>query len=135
MRGTNLSRVFGGSDGDQLPARGKLGSDLKSLLECGRLELVSGFSADHVDTPNGVVRVTGSATKGSTHLGPFDRIIVATGQRPDLAMTRELRLDLDRGLNAQRPSVRRLIQTCIRAAVSRRTATMNLHTRSRDISQ
>jgi thioredoxin reductase len=95
VRGTNLSRVFGGSDGDQLPARGKLGSDLKSLLECGRLELVSGFSADHVDTHNGVVRVTGSATKGSTHLGPFDRIIVATGQRPDLAMTRELRLDLD----------------------------------------
>ena len=28
-------------------------------------------------------------------LGPFDRIVVATGQRPDLAMTRELRLDLD----------------------------------------
>ena len=50
VRGTNLARVFGGSDGDQLPARGKLGSDLKSLLECGRLELVSGFSADHVDT-------------------------------------------------------------------------------------
>ena len=28
-------------------------------------------------------------------LGPFDRIVVATGQRPDLDMTRELRLDLD----------------------------------------
>ena len=28
-------------------------------------------------------------------LGPVDRIIVATGQRPDLSLTRELRLDLD----------------------------------------
>ena len=32
VRGTNLARVFGGGDADQLPARGKLGSDLKSLL-------------------------------------------------------------------------------------------------------
>jgi hypothetical protein len=28
-------------------------------------------------------------------LGPVDRIVVATGQRPNLALTRELRLDLD----------------------------------------
>ena len=28
-------------------------------------------------------------------LGPVDRIIAATGQRPDLTLTRELRLDLD----------------------------------------
>ena len=28
-------------------------------------------------------------------LGPVERIIVATGQRPDLNLTRELRLDLD----------------------------------------
>jgi hypothetical protein len=35
-------------------------------------------------------------------LGPFDRIIVATGQRPDLSLTRELRLDLDPWLEAPR---------------------------------
>ena len=28
-------------------------------------------------------------------IGPVDRIIAATGQRPDLSLTRELRLDLD----------------------------------------
>ena len=95
VRGTNLARVFGGSDGDQLPARGKLGSDLKSLLECGRLELVSGFSADHVDTHEGIINIAGWTAEGGVRLGPFDRIVVATGQRPDLAMTRELRLDLD----------------------------------------
>jgi hypothetical protein len=35
-------------------------------------------------------------------IGPFERIIVATGQRPDLAMTRELRLDLDPWLECPR---------------------------------
>ena len=35
-------------------------------------------------------------------LGPFDRIIAATGQRPDLALTRELRLDLDPWLESAR---------------------------------
>ena len=33
--------------------------------------------------------------KACGEIGPFDRIIVATGQRPDLALTRELRLELD----------------------------------------
>ena len=28
-------------------------------------------------------------------MGPVDRIVVATGQRPDLSLTRELRLELD----------------------------------------
>src|SRR5215469_10447929 len=35
-------------------------------------------------------------------LGPFDRIIVATGQRPDPTLTRELRLDLDPWLESPR---------------------------------
>lgn len=40
--------------------------------------------------------------EGPVTLGPVDRIIVATGQRPDLALTRELRLDLDPWLEAPR---------------------------------
>ena len=94
-RATDLARVFGGGDADQLPARGKLGSDLKLLLESGRLKLVAGFSADHVNTLDGAIKVAGWTAEGGVRLGPFDRIVVATGQRPDLAITRELRLDLD----------------------------------------
>jgi hypothetical protein len=41
-------------------------------------------------------------TAGTTSLGPFDRIIVSTGQRPDLALTRELRLELDPWLESPR---------------------------------
>jgi hypothetical protein len=41
------------------------------------------------------VIVAGETQDGARELGPVDRIVVATGQRPDLALTRELRLDLD----------------------------------------
>jgi thioredoxin reductase len=95
VRSQNLTRVFGGADADRLPARGKLGNDLKLLSDSGRLRLVTGFSADGVRNDRGAVTVVGWVPRGAAELGPFDRIIVATGQRPDLAMTRELRLDLD----------------------------------------
>jgi hypothetical protein len=35
-------------------------------------------------------------------IGPVGRIVVATGQRPDLTITRELRLDLARGASCAR---------------------------------
>lgn len=37
----------------------------------------------------------GETANGLRWIGPVDRIIAATGQRPDLTLTRELRLDLD----------------------------------------
>jgi thioredoxin reductase len=115
VRGTNLARVFGGGDADQLPARGKLGSDLKLLLESGQLKLVPGFAADRVEIHNGVIAVAGRTADGATTLGPFDRIIVATGQRPDLAMTRELRLELDPWLECPKilgPSIDPNLHSC-----------------------
>jgi hypothetical protein len=102
VRGQNLSRVFGGGNADRLPARGKLGNDLKLLADGGRLRLVTGFSAEQVSVQDGSVTVTGSTAAGPAVLGPFDRIIVATGQRPDLVLTRELRLDLDPWLECPR---------------------------------
>ena len=40
-------------------------------------------------------RSTERPPSGRSRVDPADRIVVATGQRPDLAMTRELRLELD----------------------------------------
>jgi thioredoxin reductase len=114
-RGTNLARVFGGGDADRLPARGKLGIDLKSLVERKRVNLVTGFAADRVDERNGAITVAGRTADGATTLGPFDQIIVATGQRPDLAMTRELRLDLDPWLECPKalgPSIDPNLHSC-----------------------
>ena len=43
----------------------------------------------------GGIIIEGETVKGLRRIGPVDRIIAATGQRPDLSVTRELRLDLD----------------------------------------
>jgi hypothetical protein len=102
LRGKCPERVFGGGAADQLPARGKLGSDLRHLVETGRLTLVTGLAAERVYGSARGVSVAGPNGTAPHAIGPFDRIIVATGQRPDLAMTRELRLDLDPGLECPR---------------------------------
>jgi hypothetical protein len=88
-------RVYGGGRADQLPARGELGSNLKALVDSGRVTLVSGFSATQVRRAGDQVIVAGETAGGLRELGPVDRIVVTTGQRPDLTLTRELRLDLD----------------------------------------
>lgn len=94
-RGTNLARIFSGGDADQLPARGELGAETRSLVESGRTPLVAGFAILALRQEDGRIMVDGETAEGPRTIGPVDRIIAATGQRPDLTMTRELRLDLD----------------------------------------
>ncbi|RDI50330.1 NAD(P)-binding domain-containing protein [Microvirga subterranea] len=94
-RGENLMRVYGGGSADQLPARGQLGSSLKALVDSGGATLVAGFSVLRVRAAGEQVVVEGETAQGFREIGPVDRIVVATGQRPDLNLTRELRLDLD----------------------------------------
>jgi hypothetical protein len=114
-RSRTLARIFGGGTADKLSARGQLGTDLKRLVESGRLQVVLGFAAERVDESGGDVTVTGGVPDGRLTLGPVDRIIVATGQRPDLALTRELRLDLDPWLESPRvlaPSIDPNLHSC-----------------------
>ena len=115
VRNQNLMRVFGGGKADQLPARGKLGSDLKQLIEARRLRVVTGFSAERVDRLHNGISVSGNTDAGPATLGPVDRIVVVTGQRPDLTLTRELRLDLDPRLESPRalgPAIDPNVHSC-----------------------
>jgi thioredoxin reductase len=115
VRSQNLARIFGGGEADQLPARGKLGSDLKRLVDAQRLRLVTGFAAERIDRCGNGVAVSGNTDVGPLTLGPVDRVIVVTGQRPDLALTRELRLDLDPWLESPRglgPAIDPNIHSC-----------------------
>jgi len=115
VRNQNLMRVFGGGKADQLPARGKLGSDLKQLIEARRLRVVTGFSAERVDRLHNGISVSGNTDAGPATLGPVDRIVVVTGQRPDLTLTRELRLDLDPWLESPRalgPAIDPNVHSC-----------------------
>ena len=57
--------------------------------------LVTGFASVTLRQENKGIVVEGETTDGQRTIGPVDRIIAATGQRPDLSLTRELRLDLD----------------------------------------
>jgi len=103
VRGRNMARIYGGGDADQLAARGRLGQHLQRLVESGRINLVTGFAATAIeDSPDGLV-LSGMVDDNVSRLPPVDEVIAATGQRPDLDMTRELRLELDPWLESVRP--------------------------------
>jgi len=94
-RGADLARIFSGGDADQLPARGELGANVKELVDEKRVILRTGFVILALRAEYDRIIVEGETAGGVRWIGPFDRIIAATGQRPDLNLTRELRLDLD----------------------------------------
>ncbi|MCF2573965.1 flavoprotein [Brevibacterium sp. UCMA 11754] len=113
IRGTDPAGVYGGGDQDGLPARGTLGTRLRNLVEAGRIEVhtsvtitrlgitdpsaTSATSVGHDDTASGTASeliVTGTTPDGSVSLD-VDRVVPATGFRPDLSFLREIRLDLD----------------------------------------
>ena len=94
-RSADLARIYSGGDADQLPARGELGADVRALVERGRVSLARGFAVVALREEGEGMIVVGETAEGQRHLGPVDRIIAATGQRPELSLTRELRLDLD----------------------------------------
>jgi hypothetical protein len=96
VRSPVLQRVFGGGDADALPARGQLGASLKALRDQGGLEFVSGLRITALQRDGAGIAVHGLDTQGrSVTLASIDQIVCATGQRPDLSITSELRLKLD----------------------------------------
>ncbi|MEU5992154.1 FAD-dependent oxidoreductase [Spirillospora sp. NPDC047418] len=99
VRGASVARLYGGGDADGLPARGALGSRLKQAVEAGSIELVRGFTIDRFSTEGTSVQVHGTTPDGGRTL-TVDTVVAATGFRPDLAMLREVRLDLDPGTEA-----------------------------------
>lgn len=101
-RSTNLSRVYGGGANDQLAARGDLGHRLRQLVEAGGIELVTSFAATTVREVNGRLALDGETPDGLRSISAVDRIVVCTGQRPDLSLTRELRIELDPSLESAR---------------------------------
>ncbi|WP_460889685.1 FAD-dependent oxidoreductase [Promicromonospora xylanilytica] len=109
IRGGSPRRLYGGGTGDDLPARGLLGTRLRDAVEAGRIELLTRVAIDRLepstDPANDTVRVLGTARRDGGD-GALDltvhNIAAATGFRPDLAMLREIRLDLDPVVEAPR---------------------------------
>ncbi|MET7835232.1 FAD-dependent oxidoreductase [Micromonospora sediminicola] len=103
IRTASPARTYGGGDADALPARGALGSRLRAHVDAGRIRLLTGFSV-HALTPTGDDRVTVVVRHGdgSEESVTVDRIVAATGFRPDHSIAAELRLDLDPVMGATR---------------------------------
>jgi thioredoxin reductase len=97
-RRPGAARLVGGGANDELPERGRLGTELDRLTGTRVIAVEAGFRADGVTlTDEGVM-----IGDGDRRIGPFDEVIVATGLRPDLGLSRELRLDLDEVVEAPR---------------------------------
>jgi thioredoxin reductase len=97
LRGNDPAKSFGGGAKDRLSARGELGAALSRIVAEGRIEVHSGFSVSHLtETAEGLRIGAGSESCGRNLM--VDRLIVATGFRPDLGFLGELRLSLDPAL-------------------------------------
>ncbi len=101
IRCTDARRLYGG-DADQLAARGKLGTDLRSLVDSSAIEHLVGFSTTRLEpaADGRTVTVLGATAEGEHRIEGVHAVAAATGFRPDLGMLAEVRLDLDAGLDA-----------------------------------
>ncbi|GAA5082491.1 thioredoxin reductase [Thermocatellispora tengchongensis] len=102
IRAGSAARAYGGGEADALPARGALGTRLHQLVTSGRVRLLTGFFTHAVERDGARVRVVGRDPSGAEQAVTADRIVAATGYRPDHAIAAELRLDLDPVLGSTR---------------------------------
>ncbi|MGN9907799.1 FAD-dependent oxidoreductase [Phytohabitans sp. LJ34] len=98
IRSASPARTYGGEAADALPARGAIGSRLREHVESGAIELVTGFGVHAIAASD----EGGVAVSDGARTLTVDRVVAATGFRPDHALTTELRLDLDPILGATR---------------------------------
>ncbi len=99
VRGASVERAYGGGDADGLPARGMLGSQLRRAVEAGEVELMTSATITAMHPAGDRLELTLATPEGERRL-VVDGVAGATGFRPDLAMLRELRLELDPGVEA-----------------------------------
>ncbi|GAA3220679.1 FAD-dependent oxidoreductase [Actinocorallia longicatena] len=100
IRGGDASRTYGGGQADELPARGRLGTLVHHLVTTGKITLLTGFFTDELipqaDSPDlGRVEVISRDPDGVEQRLTADRIVTATGYRPDHSIASELRLELE----------------------------------------
>ncbi|KAA0975790.1 FAD-dependent oxidoreductase [Paeniglutamicibacter gangotriensis] len=96
LRGlANPVKLYGGGAADELPARGQLGTSLRRFVENGDISIVENLSVSALHTGR---QLTLNLADGRSLV--VDLLVPATGFRPDLDMLSELRLDLDKIVEA-----------------------------------
>ncbi|GAA3467859.1 FAD-dependent oxidoreductase [Nonomuraea roseola] len=102
IRAGGAARTYGGGAADALPARGALGTRLRAHVESGRIHLLTGFYTHSLTRSGDQVTVVSHDPSGAEQSVTADRIVAATGYRPDHTIASELRLDLDPILGSTR---------------------------------
>ncbi|SEU44149.1 FAD-dependent oxidoreductase [Nonomuraea wenchangensis] len=102
IRAGSAARAYGGGEADALPARGALGTRLHAHVTSGRIRLITGFFTHALERDVEQVRVISRDPSGAEQSVSADRIVAATGYRPDHTIAGELRLDLDPILGSTR---------------------------------
>lgn len=99
MRKAKLGNVFGGGAADALPQRGELGRKVREAVEGGAVRLLNPMTIGGLaeNDAGSAIAVRASVSGESVEL-TVDRIVVATGFRPDPGFSREIRLRLDPAL-------------------------------------
>ena len=82
IRGATPARAYGGGDADQLPALGQLGARLRTAVDTGAVRLLTSFYTSRIETDGASV----TAHTDDGRRVEADRVIAATGFRPDLAI-------------------------------------------------
>jgi Pyridine nucleotide-disulphide oxidoreductase len=96
----------GNASADELPARGRLATDLGALVDAGHIHVVSGFRIHTIERVGERVRLVGDQLRGEDLTDAqrlnleADEVIAATGFRPDHAIAAELRLALEPALES-----------------------------------
>jgi hypothetical protein len=96
----------GNAEADELPARGRLATDLAALVDAGHIELATGFRIHTVEPAGDRVRLIGDQlhsqdlTDATGLRIEADQVIAATGFRPDHTIAAELRLGLEPALES-----------------------------------
>jgi cation diffusion facilitator CzcD-associated flavoprotein CzcO len=98
--------LVGSAEADELPARGRLATDLAALVDARRIELVAGFRISSVELAGQWIRLVGDQFHGDDLADGHrlavesDEVISATGFRPDHSIAAELRLSLEPSLES-----------------------------------
>lgn len=98
VRRDSVDSVLNGTGQDLLLAQGWLGQRLRALVRQGDIAVVTSFRVSGVQTTDDRV-ILHEASGGSL---PADMVVAATGFRPDLTLSRELRVDIEPSSEAVR---------------------------------
>ncbi|MDK1490323.1 NAD(P)-binding domain-containing protein [Sinorhizobium sp. 7-81] len=99
LRRKGVERLLGGGLNDQLPARGALGLAARRAMNENRLTMLAPFAVERISLRERRLAVM-ALLDGKPFSITVDRIVVATGFRPDFSFLRELRLALDPAVEA-----------------------------------